>query len=248
MIKIGTWNIGGWFISPLWTLEFDLENIDYFIKKIKKSQSDIICFQEAHNSKDNNQTKIIADKLGFKYTETIEIADSHLKDWEKLCISIMSKLPIITSKFHKLINPDLEFIHKWKKAFSHDKWFLEIEVEYNNTLVRVLSWHMIPFHKFGKNFLDNNFQEIRDQIEEIILEKDIPTIVCADMNFEETEQLIPKIFQNWFTSVLNINKYTTPKDKKIDKILISKHLEKLSSSIITAKADHYLCLANIELI
>lgn len=248
MIKIGTWNIGWGFISPLWTLEFDLENIDYIIKKIKKSQSDIICFQEIHNSENNNQTQIIADKLDFKYIEIIEIADSHLKDWEKLCISIISKLRIISSKFHKLQNPNLEFLHKWKKAFSHDKWFLEIEVEYDQSIIRVLSWHIVPFNKFWKDFLDNNFQEIRNQIEEIILEKDIPTIVCADMNFEETEVLIPKIFENWFTSVLNMNKYTTPKEKKIDKILISKHLEKLSSSIMTAKTDHYLCLANIELI
>jgi endonuclease/exonuclease/phosphatase family metal-dependent hydrolase len=247
-MNIATWNIWWWFISKNNNLDFDKENLDYFIEEIRWKNLDIIWLQEIHNSNWNNQTKIIAQLLWFKYFKIKEIADSHIKDWEKLCISIISNHPINSFKFHKLINPLIETIYHWKKILSHDKWFLEVEIKYNNlNKIRILSGHMVPFHNFWKNFLDNEFINIRKQIEKIILNSNIPTIVLADMNFENIDKLIPSIFNRWFTSLLDLNEYTTPKDKKIDKIIISKDFNCKKTSIIKWRADHFLCLSDIEI-
>jgi len=247
-MRIATWNIGGGFIESKQKYEYDFENINYFIDELKKINPDIVCFQEIHISKKNDQPKIIAEHLNFQHITTHSIADSHLKDDEKLSISIISKFPIISSKFNLLPNPNLQFIWKGKKAFSHDKGFLETSIDYKWATIRVLSGHMVPFRKFGKDFMDKEFENIRDQVEIIILNQRIPEIICADMNFDwEIEKLIPNVFDSGFKFILE-DKPTTPKWKTYDKIIISKEWKSTNSKIINGKADHFLCFADVELV
>jgi len=223
--------------------EYDIENIKYIINELNKVNLDILCFQEIHES----QVKQIADSLWYKYFSFEIIADSHLKDWEKLSIAIISKYEILSSNFKKLTNPNLEFLWKWKKAFSHDKGFLEINIDYKWKTVRILSWHMNPFWRFWKDFMDKEFNNIRIEIEEIILKNNIYTVIWADMNFENMKILIPKIFDKWFNSVLE-NEPTNPKWRKIDKIIISKNIKINNFWIIKWKLDHYLCFSELSII
>lgn len=140
-MRIATWNIGGGFIYSDQNDVFDVEKIEYFIDELKKIQPDIVCFQEIHVSQNNNQPKIIAEALGFGFFETETISDSHVKDGEKLSLSIISKYPILSSQFHKLPNPHLYFILNGEKVLSHNKGFLESKISYKNTVIRVLSGH-----------------------------------------------------------------------------------------------------------
>ncbi len=245
-MRIATWNIGGGFVSSNSDLEFDIENIGYFIRELKGINPDIVCFQEIHVSKENDQPKIIAKELGLGFVSTEIIADSHLKDGEQLSLSIVSKYPIISSKFRQLKNPNLQMIWRGKKALSHDKGFLEVQISYNKQNIRILCGHMVPFHKFHRNFLEDDFKQIRIQIEEIIREKNMPTIILADMNFEDTEKLIPRVFRQNYNSILS-NIPTTPKNKILDKILISKEWICTNANICKGKADHYLCYADVKL-
>ena len=106
---------------------------------------------------------------------------------------------------------------------------------------------MVPFRKFGKNFMDNEFKEIRNQMEKIILNEKLAKIVCADMNFnEEINKLIPNVFKNNFKFILE-DKPTTPKERRYDKIIISEEWEYIDSQIIDSKSDHFLCFADIKL-
>lgn len=247
-MRIATWNIGGGFISSEQKHEFDTEDIGYFIDELKKIQPDIICFQEIHVSENNNQPKMIAKSLGFKFCEVESIANSHLKDGEKLSIAIISKYPIISSKFNLLLNPNLHSVWSGKEVISHDKGFLEVKINYQGADVRILSGHMVPFHKFDQNFLADEFKEIRNQIDKTISHenKNIPTVIGADMNFEDIHKLIPNIFRQGFNSILD-DKVTTPKGRKIDKIIISKNWIFANPKIIQGRADHYLCFADIDL-
>ena len=106
---------------------------------------------------------------------------------------------------------------------------------------------MVPFRKMGEDFLDNRFRHIRDMIEKIILDRDLPEIICADMNYnEDIEMLIPAVFENSFISILN-DEPTTPKGRSYDKIIISKEWKIKSTNILKGKADHFLCYADIGL-
>lgn len=245
-MRIATWNIGGGFILSEQKHEFDTEDLSYFIDELKKIQPDIVCLQEVHVSENNNQPKIIAKALGFEFYQIESIADSHLKSGEKLSIAIISKYPIISSKFNKLPNPNLEFIWNGEKTLSHDKGFLEAIIDYKGSNIKVLSGHMVPFRKFEKDFLANEFKNIRDEIERIICHEKMPMVIGADMNFEDIQQLIPSVFKQGFKYILN-GEPTTPKNRKYDKIIISSDWIFTDSNIIQGKADHYVCFADIDL-
>ena len=243
---VATWNIGGGYVFSKNSNKFDLEDLDYFIDELKKIQPDIVCFQEIHISQNCEQSKKIAKKLGFNFFETKPIANSHLKKEHKLSISIISKYPILSANFFNLLNPNLQFIWNNKKVFTHNKGFIEAIINYKNVKIRILSGHTVPFHLFGRNFLDDEFSEIRNQIETIILQKKIPTIVGADMNFEDVKKLLPNVFLKKFKFVLK-NIPTTPQKLKQDKILISNHWELLNSKIVKGESDHYLCYSDVKL-
>lgn len=246
-MKLATWNIGWWFIYSKENDEYDLENIEYFIDRISKNNVDIICLQEIHLSESNNQAKKIAKNLNYDFYVSEINANSHLKDNDKIWFSIISKYPIISSKFHKLINPNLEFLWKWKKAKSHDKWFLEAIINCNGIKIRVLSGHMLPFFLFWEDFLDDKFKNIRNQIENIILKDNIPTLIWVDLNFEDIKNLLPNIFNNWYESILPNESTASFEPNKIDKIIISKHFKLNNSIILETKSDHYLCIADIDI-
>ena len=92
-MRIATWNIWWGFISQNWENIYNIKNIDYFVEELKKINPDIICFQEIHNSKNNNQAEIISKALNLDYKVIENVSISHLKENEKLSIVIISKFP-----------------------------------------------------------------------------------------------------------------------------------------------------------
>jgi endonuclease/exonuclease/phosphatase family metal-dependent hydrolase len=244
-MRIATWNIGGCFIYSKDKREFDLEDIDYFISELKKIKPDIVCLQEVHISKKRNQAELIANKLELYFCSTV-IAKSHLKDNEDLSLAVLSKYPIITSRFIKLPNPNLTFVWRGKKASSHDKGFLESNVNCNKKKIRIFCGHMVPFHRFGRNFLEKEFKQIREKAQKSILKNNQPVIVCGDMNFDDFDKAVPHLFKKGFKDVYK-NIFTTPKKEKFDHIIISEEWKAVKSKVILGKADHYLCYADIEL-
>lgn len=124
---------------------------------------------------------------------------------------------------------------------------MESKILYNGSEIRVLSGHMVPFHRFKKDFLDDEFTVIRNQCEEIISAEKMPTLIGADMNFENMEVLLPEIFVQKFIQTLD-SEATTPDGKRYDKILLSLDWKCLESRVIVGNADHYLCIADVDLI
>lgn len=245
-MKIATWNIGGGYISQNQNLVFETEDISYFADELKNIQPDVVCLQEAHISESTNQPQTIADALDFKYVLVHPISDSHLKDGERLSVAIISKYSIISSIFYLLPNPNLQFIWKSQIVNSHDKGFLESIIDYNGDIVRVLSGHMAPFRKLKRNILDKEFKNIREEVEKIILIKQMPQIICADMNYNDgIGKVLPNVFKEKFKSVLP-DTPTTSKGRKYDKIITSKEWQLTNADIIKGKADHYLCTAEFN--
>lgn len=246
-MRLATWNIGGGFITQNQDLNFDLENLDYFIEELAKITPDIVCLQETHESEHSSQPRKIANALGFSSVVTEATAPSHIKDEERLCISILSRYPLKSSKFNMLPNPNLEFLWKGRKELSHDKGFTEAILNFDGHDIRVLSGHMVPFRKFGRDFMEDDFKHLREKIEEVILGTSFPEVVGADMNWPDIYALIPKVFSSGYSFLLD-DIPTTPKERKYDKILASKEWRCSESKIIKGRADHFLCYADLELL
>lgn len=245
-MRIATRNIGWWFI--LWEdhKTYDKEDLDYFSEQLKKINPDILFLQEVHSSEKGSQVKTISESIWKEFSCVLQLDESHLVEWEKLSLATISSYPLVEIKKHILTNPKLSWNINWKDVVSHNKWFLECKVDIWWRIVRLLCWHMVPFRKFWEDFMDDKFRWIRQLIEKIATDWDLPIILWADMNYNENiESLLPLIFSKWFKSVLG-DSITTPKWRKYDKIIISKDFGCSDSWVIQWNADHYLCYADIN--
>lgn len=249
-VKIVTWNIGGGYIYERKSSK-SIYNLNYFIEKIKRIDPDIICLQEINipiRNLEGNQAKEMAVNLNIPFISVTKLCESHLKKTMLSGISILSKHYINNEQCIILTNPRLEQIQEnGEKWHTFDKGFLKTRIRLNNRLIYVITGHTVPFHYFNSDFSEKRFENIRNEIEGFILnDLKYPIIVCADMNYKHIEKLIPNVFKSGFKSVQN-DRPTTPTDKVQDHIFFTKNINLIYSRVIKSKADHYLCLAELDI-
>jgi len=242
-LKIATWNIGGGFTGDPILDKYDTEDISYFCEELKKQSPDIICLQECHTGKDNEQPQTIANALEYKYIASHAIAPSHLKEGPLLSMAIISKYPIASHTFHQLRNPNLKMMWRGKEVSTHDKGVLESVILVGKEKIRILCGHMVPFHKFKSDFMTH--PDIRNQLEQTIIDSKLATIFCVDLNYNDEKLLLSQALNAGFNNCLPAEK-TSPEGKRFDKIILSPQFAAESAKIIPGIADHYLCVAQIR--
>ncbi len=245
-MKFVTWNIGGGYIFSEDPTKFDTEDINYFIEELRHLKPDVICLQEAHTSNLQNQPQFIANALGLQYVQSNVVDHSHIKEGEKLTISILSKFPLIKQRYVQVTNPNLESEYKGKICKSHNKGFLETFADYKNNSIRIITGHMNPFHIFNRDFMEDEFKIIRDEIKDMIyINQETPMIFGGDINHKNMIQLVPKL-ETTHQVILN-DLPTIPKGSALDKIIASKEWSFSNLQITKGKADHYMCSVELEL-
>lgn len=248
-MKIATWNIGGGFISSTDKGKFDTEDLNYFVHQLKPLMCDVVCFQEAHSAEDSkqpNQVQEITKKLGLPFVAFQPYATSHLKDGQVLTLGIASKFKIVSWEFLKLSNPKMEIKRPNGDYWvSHDKGFISSVLDYKGTKVRVLCGHNFPFQHFNRDFTEDEFKHIRGEIETIVLSSRLPTLLAADMNYEDLQKVVPAIFSQNFADAFI--QPTIPDGTQQDHILLSSHWNTIRAQVISGLADHYLCYAEMSL-
>src|SRR3989338_5899146 len=191
-MRVGTWNIGSGFTFK--DGKIDKESLNYFVRELKKISPDILCLQEADTK--SNQAGKIAKALGMGYRKCVPIHPNHITEIGTLSIAVLSKFPIISSKYYKLPNPKIDAVQKdgsrWK---SFDKGFLYCTVNYNGNNIYIVSGHTLPVHKFHRDYMNKKFSKVRKKIEKIINRNCLPKIIGADMNYDNPKQLIPNVFK-----------------------------------------------------
>ncbi|MCP4359922.1 MAG: endonuclease/exonuclease/phosphatase family protein [Chloroflexi bacterium] len=230
-LRIATWNIGGGFISANNGNSFDEENLPYFASELKKLNCDIVCLQEVHLSISPNQpdqAAILSSLLNYPFQEICACdfeRPSHLKSDQLLAIAIISRFRMIRSQYLTLSNPDLTVISKKETEWiTHDKGFLKTTLEANRSEFDVITGHNVPFRAFKRDFMEPEFSHIRQEIEAFVLAsaQKGPTIFIGDINYEDVERLLPRLFAAGFSKALS-NGGTEPiSGAHIDHIIISR--------------------------
>lgn len=254
-MRIGSWNIAGghkFFGNHSRALkeEYGEEDIEYFIKVLKKENPDIILLQEVHcflNPLKSQQRDIIAKSLGLNATFPQAYCESHIEKGKNISLVTLSKHSFSNTYFHLLQNPKLTINRSngqvWK---SMDAGFLVTSIEYENEIINVLNGHLIPFHYFKRDQLDHEFKNIWKDIKNLFLQfKDLPTIIAGDFNYQDLERLFPEVF-TYYKDAFKAE--TAPGKGQQDHILFSSHWSLKKTEILKTQSDHYLCLANVELI
>jgi endonuclease/exonuclease/phosphatase family metal-dependent hydrolase len=254
-LRIGTWNIGGGFVSTQQPLCFDTEDLSYFVTVLQPFACDVLCLQEVHTPMIPNQpcqTEVLANALDMPYwtampCDTVRV--SHLKGDQFLSLAILSRWNLTQVCYLMLPNPQLQAqVTTGATLISHDKGFLRTTLAFANHEIVVLTGHALPFNLFGRDAMEDVFHPIRIAMEQIILASSHqPTIVTGDLNCESIERLLPNVFQVGYTRT-PVGIGTEPKQgRQLDHILLSPHWQVMHSAVIPSRADHYLCYADIAL-
>ncbi|MBI2410664.1 MAG: endonuclease/exonuclease/phosphatase family protein [Candidatus Kerfeldbacteria bacterium] len=248
-MKIATWNIGSGFISRD-QKKFDHQDLNYFIEELRKQNADVICLQEVNTPAEHpkqTQSHDIADALGFSHIAAQVMHPNHLQPGNELSVAVLSRFPVLSTEYVTVPNPGIFATgSNGARWISFDKGFLFCDINMEGKTVRVASGHMLPFHKFKRNFLENEFTHIRTAIAEIIFEHStLPLVIGADMNFADVHALVPQLFESGFTDLFQTD--TTPDYGQCDHLIVSKEWKAQSWQVIPGNADHYLCIAEIQL-
>ena len=251
-IRVATWNIGGGFVVSD-TQEFDTSDIKYFADELKKANCSLVFIQEALIAKikgKSDQAEFLSQQLGLNYYTCVTISPSHLQVDQNLSLLILSAFPIENSTYIQIENPKLEVVGpdlvKW---YSFDKGFLVCTIKIQKKNVRVICGHFYPFIDFEHVPTEPRFAQLRKQMENTILGEQFGKSTCivgADMNWNDIRSLIPEVFSNGFKSVFE-QVSTTPDQGQLDYLIVSSDIKSGKYEVIPGIADHYLCVAELQL-
>jgi endonuclease/exonuclease/phosphatase (EEP) superfamily protein YafD len=195
IIKTLQWNIGGA------QLDGDLlpeGNLNYIINIIKNSGADIIFLQETHTNDSVIQAKVIAEQLGFQYFINDVYDKSHLEEGQGLSQAIISRFPITNHRFALFPNPHFEIINSDGKQWtSHDKGITTGDVMVSDAVtIKVGTLHLVPFHRFKINPLDDKYSDLRNRIAQLASVDCDRYILQGDFNFNSKDltSLLPSLF------------------------------------------------------
>lgn len=254
-LRVGTWNIGGGFVSSHQPLHFDTEDLSYFVTVLQPLACDVLCFQEVHTPMiptQSCQAEALANALDMPYWIAIpcdSVQASHLKSDQWLSLAILSRWQLANINYILLPNPQLQAkAVTGTTLISHDKGFLKTSLKFAEREVAVLTGHALPFGLFGRDIMEDVFQPIRSAMEQAILASiDQPTIVAGDLNYDVIESLLPNVFNVGYTRT-PVGVATEPsRGWQLDHILLSPHWQVQHSTVIPSLADHYFCYADIAL-
>lgn len=252
-LRAGTWNIGGGFLFRKKVQDgfsYEEEDLSYFIEQLKLQKLDLLALQEVHvDTAGASQAQTIAKELGCIPSETYPYGNSHIKPGNSLALSIISKFPVVKSSFCKLPNPALKKVWPDGSVWTSFDVGLQIStIALESGPVQFINGHTVPFHYYGRDFMEQEFEHIRNNIEDIILESvEIPTIVSVDLNYPDAEKLLPKIFKDDVFQPSFRDVETALGKGQQDHILFSHHWSFRRYEIHKVNADHALCISELEL-
>ncbi len=248
-MNIATWSIGSGFIADEETNLYSKENLQYFINTIKAENPDILFLQEVDTNPNNppdNQATMIANALGYEVTSSV-LHPNHLKAGRMQSLAILSRYPLQASWLSLLPNPHITHTtESGIEMVAFDKGFLAAQVEIDSTIVQVICGHFLPFHKFKRDWMEDEFKHIRCAVDATMGSFTTrPTICGIDMNYAQAADLAPSAMGSDYKEL--IDQPTIPEGWQSDHLIVSKEMRAHNSRVIPGQADHYLCVAEIGL-
>jgi endonuclease/exonuclease/phosphatase family metal-dependent hydrolase len=238
-----TWNIGGAYIRRPKSALFDHYDYAYFVEKVCQIRPDILCLQEIQDG--YGQIDILQRRTGY-FALSIPISQSHFDSNSQLMLSILSRWKLSRAHYSKLPNPDISAIDDDGLFISSfDNGFLSGTID--ELGIRVHCGHCLPFHRFHRDIMENEFSEIRGAICETIQPQRESTIVCADFNITRLAQAIPSVVPRAMRDCLP-GCATTPSGMKLDYILATHDLGTIQSGVHNqVLSDHFPAVADMRL-
>jgi endonuclease/exonuclease/phosphatase (EEP) superfamily protein YafD len=252
-VKTLQWNIGGGRIrdehsDPDGSGSYSKPGLHEIIRYIKSKNPDIITLQETHADSSAIQAEVIAESLGYFWTNDI-YASSHLEDGQGLGQAIISRFPISNHKFELFYNA--KFRKVWPSGevwISHDKGISSSEFNIKGSDLGVATLHMVPFRKYGVDIQSEIAQKVLLDIESKMNLGVGKFLIQGDFNLDNST--LKPYFPNFISGdnrEIETSSPTTPGNRKYDHILYGGIW--LTSFAIDKDVlcDHYPLIATFEI-
>ncbi len=254
-MRILSWNVGGEhrFLGTLQDgYQHEKEDQEYFLRHILDINADIVGLQETHHALAGKTMTFseMVSKVGYNRSENYPYGESHIKEESWLSLANFSRYPIKESFFFELPNPNLQKVRE-----NGDVWrSLDVGIacsclDVDGQEVMLLNTHLVAYHYLGRNAMEGEFQNVRDTIENFVLQyKKVPTVLVGDFNYSYLAEMLPRVFSvgNFFEVFTDTE--TAPGKGQQDHILLSKHWKVSRYEIRKLEADHYQCIADIDFV
>jgi len=254
-MKLLSWNIAAGHIfkknisNALHHENYDIEDLNYFIDEIKKTDADVVFLQETHSEGEKSQGKIIAEKLSYQFYREHAYGKSHIEKGKQLTLVTLSRYPILSAFFHALPNPNLTIQRpNGEQWVTLNMGFLVTEVTIHNIKVNFANCHLIPLHYFKRHFAEPDFQYMRDDLTEFLNNlAQKPAIAGGDYNYADLKQIIPSAFSHNLYNEAFTKTETAPGKGQQDHIIFTSQWNLDNVLLEKVKADHYKCIIEVSL-
>lgn len=259
-IKTLQWNIGGAKIRKIdadptqeigsLVSSYSEDGLCYIIEKLKGYNADILTLQETHADKNDIQSKVIAEQLGYTYWINSKYSNSHIEEGQDLCQTIISRYPISNNSFEYFKNPYFEVIaENGDEWISHDKGYTSSEITISKNKIGVGTLHLVPFPRFKREYSDPKVLEVLKDVQLKIIPK-LKQVNLIQGDFNIDSELLGKYLPELSLKMSEVrtSEPTTPKGKRYDHVLY-KGLNFIQSTIDkNVLTDHYPIISEFELL
>ncbi|MEK7625871.1 MAG: endonuclease/exonuclease/phosphatase family protein [Patescibacteria group bacterium] len=242
VIKSVQWNIGGGMIrhpeaDPLSSGSYCEDGLDNIIATLEQRDPHLITLQETHEKNGDNQTRMIAEALGYGHWVNDTYAPSHLDDSSMLGQGVISRFPIHGHSFQLFINPNFQI----GEEYSHDKGLTSVTLGVGKRAVVAQTLHALPFRRLGVDIASDEARAIFDDMQAKILERAKGhSVLQGDFNIDMSSlrESFPELFEAGF-SELKQHLATTPRGRRYDHLLFSEIGLLASGMLKDQLTDHY---------
>lgn len=256
-ISIASWNINcGRFGGPTEIDANSLEaGVEHLQSVLKQLSPDIVAIQELpYGPKEAPFTDAALDGLGYHAHRRIEVVSpSPFSDEGRSAMAIVSRFEILESRLIPMPTPKMLFVGKDSVARPmHAKGLLYAKVRVSETtpLVNVVCGHMPPFKSQRRAPGEPLFDELREALRrelEAVLREGLPTVVCADLNMNSLQDMLPGfVDQHRLTDLIGVpTRWLNGQRERSDHLLTTTHWAPRFARVIPSRFDHDLCFAEL---
>jgi len=220
-----------------------------YLEYFKSYNPDICCFAEMTMDDEQGNSWVVdkmSKELELPYYKNLATEKSWIIEGKYYGLSILSKYPIESYEEIKLQNPKLEVIRpNGEHWLMDDKSIQKAILNINGKSINLFNLHGFPVHHFNRRINEVEFKPIRQEISNILLDSNYPTIITGDFSNDgiKIEDVFYELFENdklrrtVFSNSENIDIHSN----QVDHILVSKHFE-IKNPIANKIYSDHLCL------
>jgi endonuclease/exonuclease/phosphatase family metal-dependent hydrolase len=248
-LTLVTWNIAGGRTvrSQAGTLDYDAEDLGYFIDQIGEIGPDIACLQESHISDSTGSlAEKMADALGMSHVCEVPMHRSHIDSRQKLANAIISKQPMRRESW-RLPDPQFPLRIDGKEVPPLPRHLLLARLQ--ESPVSVATVHTNPDKFLGfdyeKGVGTTHAAGLAQCFDECLPSKSL--LFAGDLNTDNPAVFSSFVEPRRLRDALPDAPTVPSWGSKPDHILYSPEFRVTASGIVrTEKADHYLSWAQFK--